>query len=190
MAKLLHENQLRRMTAMFVENVSNNLTIAEAIGIANSSVSRYRRAFKGEIPMPPYVGSRLKKFDLLKLYTQHVRPEDEPVIVQSITQGLRPDDDVRLAEINEANRRSGLPVWESHAARDFDEATAELEEIDREIHAVLTPSGLPAWESDAQAVLEKIDPQTSDPIAAAIRELEAERTRLSLAIETLKRLKR
>ena len=164
MSKQLHEDQLRRMTAMFVENVSSNETIAAAIGIANSSVSRYRRAFKGEIPMPPHVGYRLKRFDLLKLYTQHVRPER--------TLNVADDDfaasaNLRLAEINEANRRSGLPKWgsdewESHAARDFEEAEAELEKIDREI---------------------------SDPIAAAISELEAERARLFLAIETLKRLR-
>ena len=152
MSKQLHEDQLRRMTAMFVENASSNETIAAAIGIANSSVSRYRRAFKGEIPMPPHVGYRLKRFDLLKLYTQHVRPER--------TLNVADDDfaasaNLRLAEINEANRRSGLP----------------------------------AGESDAQAVLEKLDPQISDPIAGAINKLEAERTRLSLAIETLKRLR-
>ena len=149
MSKQLHEDQLRRMTAMFVENASSNETIAAAIGIANSSVSRYRRTFKGKIPMPPHVGYLLKRYDLLKLYTPYVYSEAMNV------DGIDVHNDVRLAEINEANRRSGLP----------------------------------AWESDAQAVLEKIDPQISDPIAGAINKLEAERTRLSLAIETLKRLR-
>lgn len=150
MSKQFHEDQLRRMTAMFVDNASSNETIAAAIGIANSSVSRYRRAFKGEMPMPPHVGYRLRRFDLLKLYTPYVYSEAMNVDGIDVS-----GDAFRLAEINEANRRSGLP----------------------------------AWESDAQAVLEKIDPQTSDPIAAAIRELEAERARLFLAIETLKRLR-
>jgi hypothetical protein len=161
MSKQLHEDQLRRMTAMFVENASSNETIAAAIGIANSSVSRYRRTFKGKIPMPPHVGYLLKRYDLFKLYTPYVWPEAMNV------DGIDVHDDVRLAEINEANRRSGLPKWgsdewESHAAREFEEAEAELEKIDREI---------------------------SDPIAAAISELEAERARLFLAIETLKRLR-
>ena len=150
MSKQFHEDQLRRMTAMFVDNASSNETIAAAIGIANSSVSRYRRAFKGEMTMPPHVGYRLRRFDLLKLYTPYVYSEAMNVDGIDVS-----GDAFRLAEINEANRRSGLP----------------------------------AWESDAQAVLEKIDPQTSDPIAAAIRELEAERARLFLAIETLKRLR-
>ena len=150
MSKQLHEDQLRRMTAMCVENVSSNETIAAAIGIANSSVSRYRRTFKGKIPMPPHVGYRRKRFDLLKLYTPYVYSEAMNVDGIDVS-----GDAFRLAEINEANRRSGLP----------------------------------AWESDAQAVLEKIDPQISDPIAGASNKLEAERTRLSLAIETLKRLR-
>ena len=154
MSKQLHEDQLRRMTAMFVENVSSNETIAAAIGIANSSVSRYRRTFKGKIPMPPHVGYLLKRYDLLKLYTPYVYSEAMNVDGIDVS-GAETLDAFRLAEINEANRRSGLP----------------------------------AWESDAQAVLEKIDPQISDPIAGAINKLEAERTRLSLAIETLKRLR-
>ena len=182
MSKQLHEDQLRRMTAMFVENASSNETIAAAIGIANSSVSRYRRAFKGEIPMPPHVGYRLKRFDLLKLYTQHVRPEDVVYDSRGVTLrdstidvldtpvGDRTADIAsarKLMAINEANRRSGLPKWgsdewESHAARDFEEAEAELEKTDWEI---------------------------SNSIAGAIIQLEAERARLFLAIETLKRLR-
>jgi len=168
MAKRLSKNQLTRMTAMFVADSRSNDNIAAAIGIAISSVSRYRRAFAGKIPMPHLVGRALRKYDLIKSYTPYVRPEAMTVeridVLNTPVERTNPDIAL-MAKINEANRRSGLPEWESHAGRDFEEAEAELEKIDRELE------------------------ELTDPIAAAIRKLEAEREKLSQAIETLKRLR-
>jgi hypothetical protein len=79
LAKRLTEDQLRRMTAMFVDDKHGHEYIAQAVGIAGSSVSRYHRAFKGKVPMPVYVGRELRKYDLIKSYTPYVRAEAKTV---------------------------------------------------------------------------------------------------------------
>tara|TARA_R110000765_G_scaffold49669_5_gene101053 strand:- start:28 stop:462 length:435 start_codon:yes stop_codon:yes gene_type:complete len=76
MAKQLTDDQLRQMTAMFVEDVRKQDDIAKVVGVAHSTVNRYQRVFNGKRAMPPHVRQQLDKYDLLKLY-----PERQPDVV-------------------------------------------------------------------------------------------------------------